>query len=152
MDTGAHPRWGLRAPAGSTSISRVYMAVAMLAAVLWEERRSDYPIRALSWRPAAARLRALVDLGLPATGQIALEGAVFGVVTVMAAKLDEVSLAAHGIAVQVIATTFMVPLGISSAATVRVGHAVGRGDRRGIAAAGWSALVIAALFMSAAGV
>src|SRR4051812_7668480 len=146
------PAMGLAGSGLSTSISRLYMAVAMLAAVLWEERRSDYLAMAMSWRPDWVRIRELVGLGAPATGQIAFEGLVFGVVTVMAAKLDEVSLAAHGIAVQVIATTFMVPLGISSAATVRVGHAVGRGDRRGIAAAGWSALLIAGLFMSAAGI
>ena len=80
-----------------------------------------------------ARIRRLIALGLPAAGQIGFEGAVFGVVTVLAARLDEVSLAAHSIAVQVIATTFMVPLGISSAAAVRVGQAVGRKDcaRRG---------------------
>jgi MATE family multidrug resistance protein len=83
---------------------------------------------------------------------MAFEGAVFGVVTVLAAKLDEVSLAAHGIAVQVIATTFMVPLGISSAAAVRVGHAVGRKDPRGVAAAGWAALLLGGLFMGAAGI
>jgi MATE family multidrug resistance protein len=46
----------------------------------------------------------------------------------------------------------MVPLGISSAAAVRVGQAVGRKDERGVAAAGWSALLLAALFMSAAGI
>jgi MATE family multidrug resistance protein len=63
-----------------------------------------------------------------------------------------VSLAAHGIAVQVIATTFMVPLGISSAAAVRVGHAVGRRDHRGVVSAGWAALAMAAGFMTAAGV
>lgn len=146
------PAMGLAGSGWSTSLSRVYMAVVMLAAVLWEERRAGYLVFALSWRPDWARLGELVKLGLPATGQIAFEGAVFGVVTVLAAKLDEVSLAAHGIAVQVIATTFMVPLGISSAAAVRVGHAVGRGDRRGVAAAGWAALLIAALFMGAAGI
>ena len=54
----------------------------------------------------------------------------------MAARLDEASLAAHGIAVNVISTTYMVPLGISSAAAVRVGQAVGRRDARGAAAAG----------------
>jgi MATE family multidrug resistance protein len=70
----------------------------------------------------------------------------------LAARLDEVSLAAHGIAVQVIATTFMVPLGISSAAAVRVGQAVGRRDARGVAASGWAALALAALFMSGAGI
>jgi MATE family multidrug resistance protein len=89
---------------------------------------------------------------LPSTGQIAFEGAVFGVVTVLAAKLDEISLAAHGVAVQVISTTFMVPLGVSSAAAVRVGQAVGRKDARGVAAAGWAALAVAAAFMSSAGV
>ena len=57
--------------------------------------------------------------------QILAEGAVFGIVTVMAARFDEVSLAAHSIAVNVISITYMVPLGISSAAAVRVGQAVG---------------------------
>jgi MATE family multidrug resistance protein len=146
------PQMGLAGSGWSTSLSRVYMAGVLLGTIVWEERRSGRVLWKLSWRPDWGRLRELVRLGLPATGQIALEGAVFGVVTLMAAKLDEVSLAAHGIAVQVISTTFMVPLGISSAAAVRVGHAVGRGDRRGAAAAGWSALLIAALFMSAAGI
>ncbi len=146
------PIMGLRGSGYSTSISRVYMAVAMLAAILWDERKSKHLVLAMSWRPDWARLRELVRLGLPATGQIALEGAVFGVVTVLAAKLDPVSLSAHGIAVQVIATTFMVPLGISSAAAVRVGQAVGRQDHRGVVAAGWASLLIAGAFMSAAGV
>jgi multidrug resistance protein, MATE family len=146
------PAMGLAGSGWSTSISRVYMAVVMAAAVVWEERKSGRAALAISWRPDWTRMRALIGLGLPATGQIAFEGLVFGVVTVLAAKLDEVSLAAHGIAVQVIATTFMVPLGISSAAAVRVGHAVGRRDERGAAAAGWSALAIAALFMGAAGI
>jgi multidrug resistance protein, MATE family len=146
------PAMGLAGSGWSTTISRVYMAVVMLAAVVWEERRSRYLVFAMSWRPDWQRIRKLMALGLPATGQIAFEGAVFGVVTVLAAKLDEVSLAAHGIAVQVIATTFMVPLGISSAAAVRVGQAVGRKDERGAAAAGWAALAIAGLFMTAAGI
>jgi MATE family multidrug resistance protein len=145
------PAMGLEGSGYATSVSRLYMAVAMFAAVLWEERKSNYLMFAISWRPEWSRLRELVRLGLPATGQIAFEGAVFGVVTVLAAKLDAVSLAAHGIAVQVISTTFMVPLGISSAAAVRVGQAVGREDARGVAAAGWAALVIAGAFMTAAG-
>jgi len=146
------PAMGLAGSGWSTSISRVYMALAMAAAVIWEERRSGRAAVRLLWRPEWRRIRSLISLGLPATGQIAFEGAVFGIVTVLAAKLDEISLAAHGIAVQVIATTFMVPLGISSAAAVRVGQAVGRRDERGVAAAGWSALAIAGLFMGMAGI
>jgi MATE family multidrug resistance protein len=83
--------------------------------------------------------------------QILVEGAVFSLVTVMAARFDEVSLAAHSIAVNVISTTFMVPLGISSAAAVRVGQAVGRKDPPGIAVSGWTALALGAGFMGAAG-
>jgi multidrug resistance protein, MATE family len=146
------PAMGLEGSGYATSVARLYMALAMFAVVLWKERKSDYLLFAISWRPDWSRLRELIRLGLPATGQIAFEGAVFGVVTVLAARLDPVSLAAHGIAVQVIATTYMVPLGISSAAAVRVGQSVGRKDARGAVAAGWAALVIAGAFMTAAGI
>ena len=105
----------------------------------------------MSWRPDLSRVRRLIGLGSAVAGQIAFEGAIFSIVTVMAAKLDVVSLAAHGIAVQVIATTFMVPLGISSAAAVRVGQAVGRNDARGVAASGWAALSISALLHECGG-
>jgi MATE family multidrug resistance protein len=83
--------------------------------------------------------------------QILAEGAVFAIVTVLVARLDEISLAAHGIAINIIATTFMVPLGISSAAAVRVGQAIGSADRRGAAVRGWSALALGAMFMGGAG-
>jgi MATE family multidrug resistance protein len=46
----------------------------------------------------------------------------------------------------------MVPLGISSAAAVRVGHALGRRDPAGAARAGWAAIVLGAAFMAAAAV
>jgi MATE family multidrug resistance protein len=143
---------GLAGSGWSTSISRVYMAAVMLAAVLWHERKTGSLLFRISWRPDFARIRRLASLGLSAAGQMAFEGAVFGVVTVLAARLDVVSLAAHGIAVQVIATTYMVPLGISSAAAVRVGHAVGRKDPRGVVASGWAALLISSLFMGSAGI
>jgi multidrug resistance protein, MATE family len=84
--------------------------------------------------------------------QILVEGAVFAVVTVLASRLDELSLAAHGIAVNVISITYMVPLGISSAAAVRVGQAIGRKDPRGMAVAGWTALLLGGGFMGIAGI
>ena len=83
--------------------------------------------------------------------QILAEGAVFGIVSVMAARFDEVPLAAHSIAVNVISITYMVPLGISSAAAVRVGQASGRRSPQGIAVSGWTALALAVGFMGAAG-
>ena len=147
--------WGVR-PMGltgsgwSTSISRLYMAAVLLAVVVWHECQSGSRLFRLSWRPDWARTRRLVGLGLPAAMQLAVEGAGFTAVTVLAARLSEVELAAHSITTNVIATTYMVPLGISSAAAVRVGHALGRKDRFGAAVAGWTALAISAAFMGSA--
>jgi MATE family multidrug resistance protein len=146
------PAMGLEGSGWSTSLSRVYMAAVLLAAIVWHERRTGNLLFAISWRPQWTRIRRLVALGLPAAGQILLEGAVFGFVTIFAAHLDEASLAAHAIAVNVIATTYMVPLGISSAAAVRVGQAFGAKDWRGVAHRGWTAIALGACFMATAGV
>jgi MATE family multidrug resistance protein len=146
------PALGVAGSALSTSLSRAYLAGVLAVVVIWNESRSGNLLFHISWRPDLARIRRLIQLGLPAAGQILFEGAVFAVVTVMVARLDEASLAAHGIAVNVISTTYMVPLGISSAAAVRVGQAYGRRDIHGAAVAGWTALFLSALFMGAAGV
>jgi MATE family multidrug resistance protein len=145
------PAMGLEGSGWSTTIARVYMAAVLLAAIAWHERKCGNLLFRMSWKPDFARLLRLLDLGLPAALQILIEGGLFGVVAVLAARLDEVSLAAHGIAVNVVATTYMVPLGIGSAAAVRVGQAVGRKDRPGVATSGWTALLLGTLFMSAAG-
>jgi MATE family multidrug resistance protein len=141
---------GLEGSGWSTSISRIYMAAVLVAAMVRHERQSGNPLRSMPWRWDRERIRKLLRLGLPASGQMVFEGAIFSVVTVMAARLDEAVLAAHSIAVQVIATTYMVPLGISSAAAIRVGHAMGREDPRGARDAGWAAVILAALFMGGA--
>jgi MATE family multidrug resistance protein len=145
------PAMGIAGSAMSTSLARAYMAAALAAAILWHERQTGNLLFRIAWRPDWARIRRLAGLGLPAAGQILFEGAVFAIITTMAARLDEASLAAHGIAVNVISTTYMVPLGISSAAAVRVGQAYGRRDLRAAAAAGWTALLLSSLFMGAAG-
>ena len=145
------PAMGLEGSGWSTAIARVYMAAVLLIALVWHERATGRMLMQISWRPHWERIRQLVILGLPAAGQIGVEGGLFAVVTVLVAKLDEASLAAHSITVNVVSTTFMVPLGISSAAAVRVGQAFGRKDLRGVATAGWTAILFGALFMGSAG-
>jgi MATE family multidrug resistance protein len=146
------PRMGLAGSALSTLIARCYMAAVLFVTILLHERRSGNLLASVSWRPDFARIRRLLALGLPAAAQLGFEGAVFAFVSVMAARLDEVSLAAHSIALQVIATTYMVPLGISSAAAVRVGQAAGRQDPAGASASGWASLLFSTLFMCSASV
>lgn len=143
---------GLTGSGVATSISRVYMLLVLAAAVWWNERKTGGLLWTAPRRAEFARVWALVKLGAPAAAQILFEGAVFGVTTVLAARLDETSLAAHSIAVQVIATTFMVPLGISSAAAVRVGQAIGRRDPSGARVAGTAALLLGGVFMGSAGI
>jgi MATE family multidrug resistance protein len=126
------------------------MAGYLLAAIIYYEHRHQMGLRAVSFRVDFARIRRLVQLGLPAALQITLEVGVFAAATTLAGRLGAVPLAAHQVALHTASMTFMVPFGLSSAAAVRVGQAVGRGDADGVARAGWTAIAIGAAFMSLA--
>ena len=89
-------------------------------------------------------------LGLPAASQVTLEVGVFAAATALAGRLAPAALAAHQIAVNFAALTFMVPLGVASAGAVRVGHAIGREDYDGAARSGWTAILFGVAFMSCA--
>ncbi len=141
------PELGVVGAGWATFASRCFMAVTLLGAIVfyeWRERRGLFqtPL-GLEW----ARIRRLLSLGLPAAFQITLEMGLFSVATVLAGRLDAASLAAHQIALSVAATTFMVPLGVSSAAAVLVGHAVGARDRDAVARGGWMSITLGVGFM-----
>ena len=95
------------------------------------------------------RLARLWRLGFPAALQISIEVIAFALATALAGRLDPVSSASHQLALNIAATAFMVPLGIASAGAVRVGNRVGAGDPQGAARAGWTALALGGVFMSA---
>jgi multidrug resistance protein, MATE family len=143
------PELGVVGSAWATVFSRVVMAVTLLVTILYRERHERSSVFAdlsleLDW------FRRLVRLGAPAASQVTLEVGVFAAATALAGRLTPVALAAHQLALNYVALTFMVPLGISSAGAVRVGHAVGRRDAAGAARAGWTALLFGVVFMSAA--
>ena len=140
------PRLGAEGSGWATCISRVYM-LAILVVAIW---RGDHKIQRADWRIDWQRIRQLIELGLPTAGQLVLETLVFGTVTLLVGRLSAVSLAGHQIALTTVSMTFMMPLGISSAAAVLVGQAIGRGDVRGAAHSGWAALGFGAIGMSAA--
>jgi MATE family multidrug resistance protein len=144
------PKLGVAGAAWATVGSRVAMSGFLLAVIIyreWGERPGLFktPLR-IEWD----WMRRLVGLGAPAAAQLTLEVGVFAASTALAARLAAVSLAAHQIAINIAAFTFMVPLGVSSAGAVRVGHAIGRRDPEGAARAGWTALLLGAGFMSLA--
>jgi MATE family multidrug resistance protein len=134
----------------STSAARLYMAVILLAFMLYYEHSQKTDLAGIRLRPDLARIRRLLELGFPASMQITWEVAVFAVATALIAKLDTLSLAAHQIALNMASFTFMVPLAVGSAAAVRIGQALGRGDQRAATCSGWTALALGAGFMSCA--
>lgn len=101
------------------------------------------------WRFDGQRTLAMVRLGWPIGATMALEMGVFALAAYFMGWLGAPAVAAHAIALQIAALTFMVPLGLGQAATVRVGLAVGRDDRHGITRAGWTAWVMGVGFMGA---
>src|SRR4030095_13569192 len=133
------PALGINGSAWATVGARVYMAAFLGFAIRREHRKRGDAHTRIPFAREAARVRRLLALGLPAASQVTLEVGVFAAVSALAGTLDPVSLGAHQIALNIAALAFMVPLGLSSAAAVRVGHAVGAGDRRRAVQAGWTA-------------
>jgi MATE family multidrug resistance protein len=146
------PQLGATGSAWATLIARCYMAGVLFIAVLNRRLKpsgSQSPGHAvLSPR---AEIRRLLELGLPASAQITLEVGVFAAASALAAKLNPIAAASHQIAVNLVAVSFMIPLGFASAAAVRVGHALGRDEPRRAAAAGWTAILLGTGFMALAG-
>ena len=101
------------------------------------------------WRLDSQRTMAMVRLGWPIGLTMALEMGVFALAAYFMGWIGASAVAAHAVALQLAALTFMVPLGLGQAATVRVGLALGRRDDAGIARAGWTAWIIGVGFMGA---
>src|SRR5258705_2748363 len=141
------PAMGVRGSAWATVVARVVMAGVLLGVILYREHGRRPGLFETSLRIELSRMRRLIGLGFPAAGQVTLEVGVFAAATALAGRLEPAALAAHQIAVNLVAFTFMVPLGIASAGAVRVGHAVGRRDPAGAARSGWTALLFGAMFM-----
>jgi len=94
------------------------------------------------------RIRDLLRLGLPAATQILFELAAFTGAAVLAGKIGAIPLAAHQIALNCAAASYMVPLGISSATAVRTGNAWGRGKPGEAHRAGHAGIVLGCGFMA----
>jgi MATE family multidrug resistance protein len=146
------PALGVDGSAISTLVARIFMAAAMLGFAWRYERKRGHPLFRHWAGPHLAKLRELARLGVPAAGQIVLEVGAWNLATLSAGWLTPVALATHQIALNYASLTYMVPLGISAAAAVSVGHAVGARDGARARRAGWLALGLGTSFMLLAGV
>jgi MATE family multidrug resistance protein len=146
------PALGVAGAAWATVIARVYMAAFLFVAVLLVHRQRGDAHPHVPFLFEWDRIRRLIALGVPAASQFTLEVGVFAAVSALAGRLGPVSSGAHQIALNIAALAFMVPLGLSSAGAVRVGHAVGAQDAQRAVHAGWTALGVGAAIMLTIGV
>jgi multidrug resistance protein, MATE family len=143
---------GTDGSAWATFAARVYMAGVLIFSAFHYDRARRSGLLLVPLAPDWPRMARLLKLGIPAATHVALELGIFGLATTLIARLDAASLAGHQIALNMASLTFMVPLGISSAAAVRVGHLIGQRDPAAAGRAGWSALACGVAFMSLAAV
>lgn len=137
----------LGAGIGST-ITNVTQFVVMGLVISFHPKFRRYHLFGRFWRADWARFREIWRLGLPIGVTMGFEGGIFVVAILLMGWINEASVAAHAIALQIASLTFMVPMGLGQAATVRVGLAYGRRDATAITRAGWTAFVLGTGFMA----
>jgi MATE family multidrug resistance protein len=124
----------------------------MFLAGLWFAHRRrpfrKYHVLGRIWRVDWVLMRRLVVIGAPISISFLMEYGLFAAAAILMGLIGTTALAAHQIALQVTAILFMVPFGIGMAATVRVGHAVGRHDAAAVRRAGLVATLLGIAFVS----
>jgi multidrug resistance protein, MATE family len=136
---------------GGLTTSLVWWAMAAGLAIVAARHPHFRPFRILGrwWRPDWPRFGAIARLGVPIAFTMWSEAAVFAAAVALMGLISANAVAAHAVALQLAALSFMVPMGIAQAATVRVGLGYGARDRDAVARAGWAAFVLGTGFMTA---
>src|SRR3954469_19862462 len=148
-----HGAWGLpRLELFGAGLATTIISFAMFLAALWfcGRRRpfKKYHVLGHIWRIDWALMRQLIVIGAPISISFLLEYGLFAAAALLMGLISTTALAAHQIALQVAAILFMVPFGIGIAATVRVGHAVGRNDPAAGKRAGFVATLLGIVLIS----
>ncbi|MBX9772873.1 MAG: MATE family efflux transporter [Xanthobacteraceae bacterium] len=149
-----HGHYGLpRLDLLGAGLATTFVNLGMCAAAVWVcyalRPFKKYRVLGRFWRMDWELMRQLIVIGVPISGTMLLEWGLFSSAAILIGWIGTTALAAHQIALQIAAILFMIPFGISMAATVRVGHAVGRGDPIGTRRAGFTALALGAVIMIA---
>ena len=134
------PELGIRGSAYASVLTQVASVVALVVYI--RRRLPEHTMFQRMWRPDWEAFGRVFALGVPIGLTTLAEVALFTASSVMMGWLGELSLAAHGIALQIASLTFMVHLGLSNAATVRVGRAYGARDWTGMRDGALTAIVL----------
>jgi MATE family multidrug resistance protein len=141
------PALGLVGGGTGSTLTWLILCTALVLVIRRDRKFRRFHIFGHWWRFDSQRTKAMMRLGWPIGVTMALEMGVFALAAYFMGWIGTPAVAAHAVALQLAALTFMVPLGLGQAATVRVGLALGRRDEAGITRAGWTAWVIGVAFM-----
>ncbi len=136
------PALGLNGAAIATGIVNLGILVLLATVAARDEALRQYQLFRRFWRPDWPALLEVFRLGWPISLSLLAEVTLFAGSSILMGWVGVVPLAAHGIALQVISILFMIPLGLSGGATVRIGLAMGRNDQRGVRVAGLATLAL----------
>jgi MATE family, multidrug efflux pump len=143
------PALGLVGGGLGSTLTWLAMCGALIGFVVTDRQFGRFHLFGRFWRFDRERTMEMVRLGWPIGATMALEMGVFALAAYFMGWIGAPAVAAHAVALQLAALTFMVPLGLGQAVTVRVGLALGRADREGITRAGWAAWIVGVGFMAA---
>ena len=142
------PAWGVFGSGIATSLSQLAMLGVLIGYSFIDPLLRRHRIFSGLWRLHWRSFAQLWRLGAPTGAMIAVEIAIFASTVLLMGLIGEAALEAHAVVFQIASLAFMVPLGVAQAATVRVGHAYGARDARGVSRAGWSAFWMVLAFMT----
>jgi len=141
------PALGLRGGGLGSTLTWTAMCGALVFVIFRDRQFRRFHLFGRFWRFDRERTFAMAKLGWPIGLTMALEMGVFALAAYFMGWIGAPAVAAHAVALQLAALTFMVPLGLGQAATVRVGLALGRHDEAGMTRAGWTAWLLGVGFM-----
>ena len=141
------PAMGAEGAALGTTLVRWFMFIALAGYALARVDHRHYGIRGAiaDARGVGRRLR---RIGYPMGLSHGMESSAFAAMTLFAGLIGVVEVAGYQVAMNLVALAFMCAIGFSTAASVRVGNAVGRRDHPGVGSAGWVAAGLASLVMA----
>ncbi|MDH4385191.1 MAG: MATE family efflux transporter [Caulobacter sp.] len=146
------PKLGIVGAGIATSASAVFSFVAMLGVIFLTPKLAAVRVFRRFHIPAWMQLAEQFRLGVPIGLTMLFEAMLFNAMTLVVGTFGPNPLAAHQVALNFASVTFMVPLGVAMAATVRVGLFAGAGDMAGARRAGLTAMGMGALIVLLFGV
>jgi MATE family multidrug resistance protein len=143
---GPVPAMGLTGAGLASAIVATGLAMGFVAFALFDTEMRQLCLFRRCWRVDKRHLAEIFRLGIPIGFSSIGEVGVYLLSTVVISLFGAVALAAHAITLRMAGVVYALTIGLSQAATVRVGYAVGRGDLRGMAESCWTALVVGTVF------